>query len=76
MDAQTESLFTEAMKLSPVEREDLAVRLFGSLENDQPPLDPAWDEEIARRVDDMVSGRVQGVPTEEAFARLRAIKDA
>lgn len=78
MDAQTENLFTEAMKLDPTEREDLAVRLFGSLENEDQamPTAPEWDEEIARRVEQIRTGKVKTIPAAEVFKRLRAIKDA
>lgn len=70
MDAQTESLFTEAMKLPPTEREDLATRLFGSLENAQTPLDPSWDAEIARRVEEIESGKVELIPAEEVHRKM------
>lgn len=33
----------------------------------------AWDAEIKRRIDDIDSGRVQGVPAEQVFARARRI---
>lgn len=33
--------------------------------------DPAWVAEINRRVDDLESGRVQGVPAADVFHRLR-----
>lgn len=33
----------------------------------------AWDTEIKRRIEDIDSGRVQGVPAEQIFARARRI---
>lgn len=70
--AEPEHLFTEAMKLTPVVREELAMRLLSTCEGSSPPtLDPAWDAEIARRVEDMVSGRVEGIPAEEVHRKMR-----
>lgn len=33
----------------------------------------AWDEEIARRIDDLESGRTKGIPADEVFERIRAL---
>lgn len=38
-------------------------------------IEDAWREEIHRRIADLESGRVQGVPLEETLARVRAIAD-
>jgi len=70
MQANLESLFAEAMKLSPDEREMLAGRLYGSLHGDL-PLDPAWDEEIARRVREIESGEVELIPAEDVLREMR-----
>lgn len=70
MDAQVESLFAEAMKLSPDDRESLAGRLYSSLHGDL-PLDPAWDGEIARRVREIESGELEGVPADEVHRKMR-----
>lgn len=32
----------------------------------------AWDEEIARRIDDFEAGKTKGIPAEEVFAETRA----
>lgn len=78
MDQTAEALFVEAMKLSPPDREDLAALLLGSVEKESAdsPLDPEWDEEIARRIEEIRSGVVRTIPADEVFRRLRAIKDA
>ena len=71
-----EKLETEALQLSPPERELLIHRLIVSLEGelkDTPEaIAQAWDEEIARRVADMEAGRTQWIPADEVMARLRA----
>ncbi len=39
----------------------------------EPAEDGAWREEIRRRLDDLESGRVQGVPSEETLTKARKI---
>jgi putative addiction module component (TIGR02574 family) len=38
-----------------------------------PAVERAWHDEIQRRVADMESGNVQGIPLEETLARARNI---
>jgi len=38
-----------------------------------PSIDTAWQDETRRRIADMESGRVQGVPLEETLAKARTI---
>lgn len=38
-----------------------------------PDLDKAWASEIQRRVEDIESGRVAGIPGDEVMARMRKI---
>ena len=38
-----------------------------------PTVDNAWQDETRRRIADMESGRVQGVPLEETLAKARKI---
>ena len=38
-----------------------------------PEVDAAWTAEIKRRIDDIESGRVVGIPGEEVMARVRKI---
>jgi putative addiction module component (TIGR02574 family) len=70
-----EELENQALQLSPPERSKLIHRLIVSLDG-EPTESPeaiakAWDEEIARRVEDMEAGRTQWIPAEEVMARLR-----
>lgn len=78
MDSQTDSLFTEAMKLSPLQREELVVRLMGSLDDElgDVSLHPDWDGEIARRIEEIRSGTAKTIPADEVHRRLRTINDA
>ena len=77
MSATLKDLESEALKLSPQERSELAERLITSLHG-QPEDTPeaiakAWDEEIARRVADMEAGRTKWIPAEEVFKAVDAI---
>ena len=40
-----------------------------------PPVEAAWHEEIHRRIADLESGWVQGIPLEKTLAKARAIID-
>lgn len=70
MDPVTE-LFRKAADLPEEDRAALAGLLIESLESERDPdVDEAWAAEIERRVEDIKSGRVEGVPWETVRARL------
>lgn len=50
--------------------DDIFVGLQSHADTDD-SLDPQWTEEINRRVEDLRTGRVKGIPAEEVFRRLR-----
>jgi putative addiction module component (TIGR02574 family) len=55
-------------------REDIAIELLESVHH--PPEDPAevkkaWQEEIARRIEDIKAGRVQLLDADEVVRQLR-----
>ncbi|TDP71148.1 addiction module protein [Roseateles toxinivorans] len=64
----------QAMKLTPDERAELAERLWLSVQadTDAAPLDPAWEAEIARRMQQIDSGEVVCRPWAEVMTELRA----
>lgn len=70
----------EALQLPPEERGRLIGRLMQSLEpepEDTPEnIAKAWDEEIARRIDEMDAGLTESIPYEQVRAELRAMVDA
>ena len=69
-----EQLEAEALELSPGERRRLIQVLSASLDDeadDDAGVESAWAEEIRVRVEDYRAGRVQTVPSNEVFARLR-----
>jgi len=40
---------------------------------DDADVEDAWADTVKRRMEDLDSGRVQGVPAEQVFARARSI---
>jgi putative addiction module component (TIGR02574 family) len=72
MSSTAEALKSQLGTLSPEDRAELASFLIDSLdpENDA-EAEVAWDEELARREDDILSGRVEGESAASLFARLR-----
>jgi len=70
MNARVESLFEEAMTMSPEDRADLADRLLGALEPDDPRAREEWRSELERRVADLDSGATNPVSLAEARARI------
>lgn len=64
-----EQIKAEAMKLSPEARADLADWLWVSVESRE-SAQAAWDAEIARRIDEIESGKVELIPGEEVFAQI------
>lgn len=76
MSATLEEIENKALQLSTKERGELIHRLIISLDGkpeDSPEvIAKSWDEEIAKRVADMESGRTQWTPADEVMTRLRA----
>jgi putative addiction module component (TIGR02574 family) len=66
MTSKTKKLLTEALQLSPAEREALAGQIFDSLETVDPDAEGAWQAEIARRISELDQGVVKPIPWSEA----------
>ena len=68
---KTSILLQQALALSEEERADLACYLLDSLD---PTVDEdataAWDQEIARRIADLDSGRAKTIPWDEIRGRM------
>lgn len=64
---------SEALKLSPKQRARIAERLLSSLD-DETELDSesAWVEEAERRLDELLTGKVKGIPAEQVFKKARS----
>lgn len=71
MNRETTELLKKALSLPVGERADLAGSLIESLDNaEDDSVAAAWDEEIARRMAEIDSGKVKPVSLEEARRRL------
>jgi putative addiction module component (TIGR02574 family) len=67
MTEEAARLLAEALHLSEEDRGELADRLLDSIE---PVLDPSWDEEIRRRIEEVDSGKEKPIPWAEARRRI------
>jgi putative addiction module component (TIGR02574 family) len=76
MKATLEQVAEEVLKLSVSDRSALTRILIQTL--DPEPMEyvadiqQAWQAEVEKRVDEILSGHVKTVPAEEVFAKLRA----
>ncbi len=71
MSPQFEILEAEVLNLVPAERALLAEHIIASLDEDN-EIESAWAVEVERRVAEIESGRVVGMPFEEVIAQARA----
>ena len=63
----------EALKLPPKQRARIAERLLSSLEDQvDPENERFWLETAERRLDELLSGKVKGIPAEQVFKRARS----
>ena len=71
MTQQASELLQKALSLSEEERAELAASLLESLDAtvDQAG-EAAWNEEIARRIDDLESGKAKTIPWEVVRSRI------
>jgi putative addiction module component (TIGR02574 family) len=64
----------EETKNWPPERVgELVDRLTEDLHTSAPEIEAAWKTEINRRIEEIESGKVKGIPLEESLARARKI---
>ena len=66
-----ESVAAAALMLSANERAEL-IELLIDRASPASRLHPAWEAEIARRIDEVDAGRVDGIPWEVVMAELKA----
>jgi len=68
-----DELKSEALRLAPQARAELARELLHSLDDlSEAEVNELWLEEAARRARELDSGAVQAVPADEVLARLKA----
>jgi len=71
MDQEANELLKKALTLPVAERAELAGSLIESLDNtSDESVRTSWEEEIARRMEDLDSGKVTTVSLEDARRRF------
>jgi putative addiction module component (TIGR02574 family) len=63
----------EARHWPPEKVGELVGRLTEDLHASDQEVEAAWRTEVDRRVEEIQSGKVQGIPAEEVSARIRKI---
>jgi putative addiction module component (TIGR02574 family) len=72
MTETAEKLKSQLSQLSTQERAELAYFLIHSLdEGVETDAESAWDAELARRMEEIRSGKTIGEPADKVFAELR-----
>ncbi|MDR3456807.1 MAG: addiction module protein [Verrucomicrobiae bacterium] len=76
MKATLEQVAEEALSLSLSDRSALTRILIQTLDaepvEDAAEVQQAWQVEVEKRVDEILSGRVKTIPADEVFSKLRA----
>ena len=71
MSPEAEKLLKDALRLPPQARAALAGQLLESIEKEvDEDAEAAWSVEIARRIEELESGKVKTVPWSEARRRI------
>jgi len=73
MSPEVSDLLKRALALPVEERSALANTLLDSLEESDRSVQAAWDEEVARRMQDLQAGKAVTVPWEELRQELLAM---
>ena len=76
MSTLVEELSAKARTLSPEDRARLAEDLLASLEptpESSTAAEAAWEQEIARRVEEVNAGTAKLVPAQEVYAQTRRL---
>lgn len=73
MNSEVPDLLKRALALPTDERAALANSLLDSLEGTDESVQEAWDEEIARRIEDLKTGKAVTVPWEQLHRELLAM---
>jgi len=68
-----EQIVEETRHWPPEKVGELVGRLTEELHVADPEAEGAWQAEIARRVEEIQAGKVQGIPVDQSLARIRKI---
>lgn len=73
MNSNARHILEAAQQLTPEEKEWLVECLLADAGEDTPEqVEAAWEKEIARRLDEIDSGKAEMVPLEDVLARMDA----
>ncbi|HEY3135998.1 MAG TPA: addiction module protein [Blastocatellia bacterium] len=76
MSTQFDQVEADAMKLPPKERVRLAQRLASSLDDEiETGVEALWFDEAERRLQELHTGNIEGIDSEEAFSKARKALD-
>ena len=75
MTEEASDILKRALALPPEARAAIAGSLLESLDENppDPAVEAAWSEEIARRIEELDSGKVKPIPWEEARRQIAAM---
>ena len=68
-----DQIVEETRQWPPEKVGELVGRLTEDLHGSDPETEEAWQNEIARRIEEIQSGKVKGIPGEEVSACVRKI---
>lgn len=72
MSLSASDLYEAGLALPPSARKDVAIRLLESVDGVDDSIGETWTDELASRVDDIVSGQVATITGEQVFANIAA----
>jgi putative addiction module component (TIGR02574 family) len=76
MTQEVTELLKKALALPPEARAALAGSLLESLDDtEDAPAEQEWSREIARRIEELDSGKVKPIPGEEARRQISALRN-
>ena len=68
-----DQIIEETRHWPPEKVGELVGRLTEELHTSDPEIEAAWKSEIDRRIEEIQTGKVQGIPAEEVFVKARRI---
>lgn len=72
MASKTQNVIDKALRLTPAQRAEVAERILASLEPEEDQdVELAWQQEIARRVAEVKSGKAKLIPWETVRKQVR-----
>jgi putative addiction module component (TIGR02574 family) len=66
-----DEIVEETRHWPPEQVGELVGRLTEDLHTSDPEIEAAWKTEIDRRIEEIQSGKVKGIPAEKVLARIR-----